>query len=140
MRTILKSTGYINIGIIFLYIWNSQWCLYNTQSILIGRSPLSQEYSKLIGLYLKLMRRQLCPITANYLKDIKIFLQLSSCLTSVFCCCLLSVLFVGNSDMDVSFISEWGLGFISTSLVLLCIIVELVLLSATLPSPADDLK
>ena len=27
---------HVNIGIIFLCIWNSQLCLYNTQSILIG--------------------------------------------------------------------------------------------------------
>ena len=60
------TIGHVNIGIIFLFIWNSQWCLYNTQSVLIGCSTLSQEYYKLIGLYWRLMRRQLwtltCPI------------------------------------------------------------------------------
>ena len=44
--------------------------IYDTQSILIGCSTLSQEYCKLIGLYWKSMRRQLwtltCPIDPNY--------------------------------------------------------------------------
>ena len=44
-----ETIGHVKIGIIFLFIGNSQWCLYNTQSILIGCSTLSQEYCKLIG-------------------------------------------------------------------------------------------
>ena len=53
------NSGHVKIGIIFLFIGKSQLCLYNTQSILIGCSTLSQGYCKLIGLWLKLMRRQL---------------------------------------------------------------------------------
>ena len=53
------TIGHVNIRIVFFLIGNSQWCLYNTQSILIGCSALSQEYCELIGLYWILMRRQL---------------------------------------------------------------------------------
>ena len=60
------SIGHVNIGIVFLFIGNSLWCLYNTQSNLIGCSILSQEYCKLIDWCWKNMRRQLwtltCPI------------------------------------------------------------------------------
>ena len=59
MNTGCITRGHVNIGIIFLFIGNSQWCLYNTQSILIGCSTLSQEQCNLIDLYWKLMRRQL---------------------------------------------------------------------------------
>ena len=27
-----NTIGHVNIGIVFLFIWNSQWYLYNTQS------------------------------------------------------------------------------------------------------------
>ena len=58
--------GHGNIGIVFLFIGKSQWCLYHSQSILIGCSTPRQEYCKLIGSYWKSMRRQLwtltCPI------------------------------------------------------------------------------
>ena len=56
-------SGHANIGIIFFCIGNPQWCSYNNQPILIGCLTLSQEYCKLIGLYWKLMRRQLWTLT-----------------------------------------------------------------------------
>ena len=55
----LDSIGHIKMGIVFLLIGNSERCLYNTQSILIGCLTLSQEYCKLIGVYWRLMRKQL---------------------------------------------------------------------------------
>ena len=55
--------GHVYIGIIFLFIGNSNWCLCKTQLILIGCSTPSQEYCKLIGWSWKIMRRQLWTLT-----------------------------------------------------------------------------
>ena len=54
------SIGLINIGIVFLFIGNSLWCLYNTQLILIGCSTFSQEYCKLIGYHALLLTNSVC--------------------------------------------------------------------------------
>ena len=63
---IIIIIGHVNIGIIFLCIGSSQWCLFNTQSILIGCSTLHLECCKLIGWCWKIMRNHLwmltCPI------------------------------------------------------------------------------
>ena len=59
MRYCQQIVGHVNIGIVFLFIGNLLDAYTNTQSILTGCSTLSQEYCKLIGLYWKLMRRQL---------------------------------------------------------------------------------
>ena len=61
---------------IFLFIGKFKWCLYKTQSILIGCSTLSQEYCVLAGWDGKIMRRQLwtltCPIVVTKWWVIKI--------------------------------------------------------------------
>ena len=61
------SIGHVNIGMIFYYIRNFQWCIYNTiDNTPLGCSTLSQECYRLIGWYCKMIRRKLwtltCPI------------------------------------------------------------------------------
>ena len=69
--------GNVNIGIIFYCIKNSQWCVYNAQSKFDWLLTLSQEYSKLIGWYWKIVSRQLWTLPFNYhYMYILVFLQL----------------------------------------------------------------
>ena len=92
----VMKIGYVNIGIVFFFIRNSQWFLYNLLSqfwlavqprslLLLLGSTLSQgsqeEYCKLIGLCLKLMRRQLWPLTCPIRYNIVLFQVLFPALT-----------------------------------------------------------